>query len=136
VSTTKIPTSKAKTAYGLLSEVAALALAEPKRIDMSRWVCREGSPSQYEWDYVAPLRGYPACGTVGCIGGWVDTLTRKKVGDAYDTLGLGLDAGNELFMPPWWADRDTQSRAHARKVVAHIRKFQKKYASQLKRKKV
>lgn len=124
---TAMPTSRAKTAYGLLSAIAKLALEEPKRMRMETWLSRDGG-------WLHPSR-VPACGTVGCIGGWTTVLRPRRM--AKDTLGLDGAQADELFLdrPLVW-DWPQGTAKHARKVAAHIRRFQKKYASQLKRKKV
>lgn len=135
MSTTKIPKSKAKTAYGLLSEIATLALAEPLRLHMGVWKADPTDPDQ-EWcsGVKAGELTYPACNTVACIGGWAETLKpHQPVGI---TLGLDLNRLEELTQPSWWRTREGQTPEHARKAVAHIRRFQKKYRAQLLAKKV
>lgn len=142
---TSIPKSTAETAYDLLSEVAALALAEPKRINMNTWRLRAGV------DGCEPVRGYPECGTVGCIGGWVDTLRNAPSHAAQNILGLTDEQADELFYDDGLlkeagnveddedddvTDSLAQTPEHANNVVAHIRKFQLKYAAQLKAKRV
>lgn len=120
----KIPTSRAKTAYGLLSEIASLALEEPKRIAMSIWSTKEGD--------TPPTDRYPKCGTVGCIGGWASIL-RGNSSPASELLGIEGRQIDELFYDDrLMADPHQQTRRHAMKVVAHIRRFQKKYLTQLK----
>lgn len=123
-----IPKSRAKTAYGLLSEVARVVTEEPKRFDMSLWRKVEGRTM------FPPALGFPACGTVGCLGGWAEVL-RPGIAAAA-TLGLTDDQANELFCPTGWNAVAGQTAAHARKYVAHLRRFQKKYAKQLKAKKL
>lgn len=144
----KLPVSKAKTAYGLLSEIAALAIAEPKRIAMTLWLQKETGPQHRSLP-----EGYPACGTVGCVGGWTialkPTAARKINGglfgpDREDSgqragrrLGLTEEQADELFLPSDICNSSNQQTpAHARAVVAHIRRFQKKYRTQLLAKKV
>lgn len=61
-----LPRSKAKTAWGLMADVKRAILAEPKRADMTSVI-----------GYLAPTEGGPACGTVGCVAGWVAVLGRK-----------------------------------------------------------
>ena len=130
-----LPKSRAKTAYGLLSEIAALGLAEPKRIQMGIYLHQQGVDADPD-DY------YPACGTVGCIAGW--TCILKSLGwlgsiwgPAMELLGLNLDQANELFHDEsLCAAPDQQTKAHAKAVAKHIHRFQKKYAAQLKAKKV
>lgn len=120
-----IPKSKAKTAFGLLSEIAALAIEEPMRMTMNNWYLRPGA-------WKEPRRGFPACNTVGCVGGWTETLVPNAGADR--TLGLSQAQEVELFYPRLLMKDGIahgQTLAHARKVVAHIRRFQKKYRGQL-----
>jgi hypothetical protein len=128
--TTKLPTSQAKTAYGLLSDIAKLALTEPKRM----WMCAWGGEAGNACDYYA-LGDGPACGTVGCIGGWTDVLRPR--GDAWETLGLTGEQRSELFEPrALIRDPEQGTLAHAKRVAAHIRRFQRTYRAQLLRTKV
>jgi hypothetical protein len=135
-----LPKSKAKTAYGLLSEIAKLALAEPKRLRMGMWLDRKAART---------FADAPACGTVGCIAGWAVMLrgTRQQqremensvycvLADAPATAVLGLDRGQaeELFNPN--VDGSYGTLTHARNAVRRIRRFQKEHAAQLKAKKV
>jgi hypothetical protein len=60
----------------LLRKVARHILAEPMRYNQNDIISR-GKPGQ-------PYRArehwmYPACGTVACIGGWLDIFTMKKL---------------------------------------------------------
>lgn len=91
-----MPVSKAKTAYGLLSEIRKLIIEEPKRYDQNSW-----STSVF----VNP-DALPACGTVCCVAGWVKTLkdtanptaAGMRVGEiAGDILGLDHKQRYELF---------------------------------------
>lgn len=135
-----IPKSKAKTAYGLLSEIAKLALAEPKRLRMGMWLDREAALT---------FEDAPACGTVGCIAGWAVMLrgTRKQQREmetnvycdfsdapAAAVLGLDSDQAHELFNPQ--VDGSYGTLTHARNAVRRIRRFQKQHAKQLKAKAV
>lgn len=61
-----IKASDATTAWGLLEDVREAILAEPKRANMRVYV--EG------WH---PWRGGPACGTVGCLAGWIALLSGR-----------------------------------------------------------
>lgn len=122
------PTSRAKTAYGLLSDIAKLALQEPKRMAMAEWMMDERRDS-------APDRGFPKCGSVGCIGGWTEALRPRNRAD--QTLGLSIAQEDELFYDPKLTCADHQQTvAHAKAVARHIAKFQRKYAKQLKAKRV
>lgn len=132
--TEKVPQSKATTAYELLDEIAALALDEPKRIHMNFWHLS----ADHAHDARCLLHGFPACGTVGCIGGWVELLTKSE--DATKTLGLKPSQSGELFYNDdlledagdAYRGGNAQTAAHAANVVAHIRKFQDQHEAQLK----
>lgn len=139
MATSKMPTSRATTAYGLLSEIRKLILAEPKRYDQRRYIMRRRNPDGME---DVPMRGFPACGRVGCVAGWVATLTQSRrfaCLDAYEiaraALGLDRRQSRELFGVSG-VNGEPQTSQHARSGVAHIARFQRKYASQLKAKAV
>lgn len=138
-----IPKSKAKTAYGLLSEIRKLILEEPKRYYQGSWRAS---------DWLAPEQ-LPACGTVCCVAGWVDTLkSPKPAGDkdwdviedrplaaarAIRILGLSENQSWTLFNGHAAGDySNSDPAAHAKRGAAHIARFQKKYAAQLKAKRV
>lgn len=137
VNSKEIPKSKAKTAYGLLSEIRKIILEEPKRYDQWGWLRRGKS-----------LRGdpfEPACGTVGCVGGWITVLKDAKSDDAIQILGVGIEAAWELFDADAAGKRmcgdgfeysEASICAHAKRGARHIERFQKKYAKQLKAKRV
>ena len=134
-----IPKSKAKTAYSLLSEVRTLILAEPKRYDQTTYIARpDGLGESYEFT----SRGFPSCGTVGCVAGWVATLKGPRLfsygaagGIAASILGLGDAQYYELF-GGGMVKGNAQTRAHAKSGAAHIAAFQKKYRAQLLAKKL
>lgn len=140
-----LPRSKAKTAFGLLSEIRKIILAEPKRYNQHDTLRTTVSPR----DGVGEI--YPSCGTIGCVGGWVwvlkhPRLARRPTGKYVDFLEaareiLGLDrrqsgrlfdgdAAGELG----WALESR--REHAKRGAAHIAKFQARNAAQLKRTRV
>lgn len=127
-----VPTSKAKTAYGLLSEVRRLILAEPLRYDQGWWLSKRGKRNSYE-----PEKGFPSCGTVGCVAGWVVTLKRKKAREgqiqqaARQVLGLDYETASEFFDASA-ARGGPQTEAHAQQGAAHIARFQQEHAAQLK----
>jgi hypothetical protein len=136
----RVPKSKAKTAFDLLSDVAALALAEPRRIHMNFWRLTSTGMNSSK----AVPQGFPACGTVGCIGGWTEQIARGRKRDAGVILGLTHSQRMELFYPQALLDDagsayeagDAQTPEHAEKVAAHIKAFQKRYREQLKAKAV
>jgi hypothetical protein len=137
---TKLPKSAATNAYDLLSDVSALALEEPKRMRMEvPLVCASNRAA-----FGISIDALPACGTVGCIGGWTAVLRGPEHVTGYDALRaaaviLGLDQAQayELFWPSeLLSDADTGTLSHAYAVADHIREFQQKYADQLKAKAV
>lgn len=120
-----IPKSKARTAYGLLSSIIALVRDEPRRMRMMSW----GTPMDY---LHAGQR--PACGTVGCIGGWTEIL--RPGAPAGVTLGLDRDQEHDLFFGDLCGDAQQGTKRHAKRVIRMIEHFQQQYAAQLKAKRV
>lgn len=129
-----IPKSKAKTAYGLLGGVCAVITAEPLRLDMQIVCLRDPAAVSVRYNKS------PVCGTVGCIAGWALTLNGKTTPQetnygvtwyAAELLGLDSTQEEELFQPRRLMGSNQQTAQHAERVVAHIRKFQKKYRAQL-----
>lgn len=64
--------SNAKTAYGLMSDIAAYILEEPKRIYMGDWLITNMNEVRENFGVDGP-----ACGTVGCVAGNAVLLTSK-----------------------------------------------------------
>jgi hypothetical protein len=130
----RIPKSRAKTAYGLLSEVRKLILTEPLRYDQNELLVFEDSDNWYG--------EFPSCGTVGCRAGWVimlKSIEPKRVFDIWDRaekiLGLTEGQASELFTS-LGATGKGQSIEHARSGAQGIVEFQKKYSTQLRAKRV
>jgi hypothetical protein len=123
-----LPKLKAKNAYELLGQVCELISEEPLRYNQQLWLMKE-KPGLSATGHV-----FPACGTIGCVAGWVHTLvpptreTRRRGVDyrAADILGLPWDAQQELFGSGDVAGRPG-TRTHARNGVRHIRRFMKKH---------
>lgn len=136
---TAMPTSRAKTAYDLLSDISRIIVAEPKRYNQRITLARRsdrGSSRRYAFRE----NDYPACGTIGCVAGWVVALKRPRTREAITVAAervLGLDGtqGCQLFTAAA-APGSTQTAAHAQRGAAHIARFQEKYAAQLKATKV
>lgn len=129
-----MPKSKAKTAYGLLSEIRQIILDEPKRYDQ-RYTLTIGAACEIGYGFEAP-----ACGTVGCVAGWTVALRgRRRNGGvcarAARILGLSEQQGYDLF-DAYAAGRRDDVWSHAERGAQHIAKFQEKYAAQLKAKRV
>lgn len=127
-----LPTSKAKNAYDLLSEIAALIIEEPKRYNQGIYVRRASDP------YVKEEK-LPACGTVGCVAGWVMTLKDPMSQRRSDDVGryaqrvLKLDDGQAIELFSGMAIIGTpQTRVYAKRGARHIEAFQQRYADQLK----
>lgn len=141
-----LPRSKAKTAFGLLGEVRKIILAEPKRYNQgdSISVRRPRNDGGDESEY------WPACGTIGCVGGWVYALKypgrvrfmqrtsrypiKNPLDAAQEVLGLTDAQASTLFYSSAAGALDWEQgrKNHARRGAAHIARFQKKYAKQLK----
>jgi hypothetical protein len=137
-----MPVSKAKTAYGLLSEIRKLILEEPKRYDQSSWLLNDEDMFGFKYGSEAAV-AVPACGTIGCVAGWVTVLKRRKPRnfliaiEAADILGLTLTQRTSLFSPKACGDREKIGPdRHADRGAAHIARFQKRHAKQLKAKRV
>lgn len=135
---TAMPTSTAATAYELLSEIRHLILAEPKRFDQTHWLTQRVGLASYT------PKQYPACGTVGCVAGWVRVLKRPHATEstadtpfvARRVLKISKDKSFELFAGAACGATKGQTLSHAKAGAKHIAKFQRKYAKQLKRTRV
>jgi hypothetical protein len=141
-----MPKSKAKTAYGLLSEIRALILKEPKRYDQRDYLKTGDEAIGYYGNNA------PTCGTVGCVAGWVGALKGgfKKFslddGSYIDDFATDVlfgqhanasELSDQLFDGEAAGPRNNENPvAHAQRGAKHIAKFQKKYAKQLKAKRV
>jgi len=62
-----IPRSTATNAYDLMADVVKVIRDEPKRMDMSTF-------TRLKMKFVPKARR-PACGTIGCVAGWMVMLT-------------------------------------------------------------
>lgn len=137
----KVPTSKATNAYDLLSDVIRIIREEPRRYNQMRFIARTNGAYGAD-NVVHGGSGFPACGTVGCVAGWVATLVRgshfrynRAQPIAATVLGLRGDQAWKLFSGGA-ADGAPQTAEHAKSGIRHIRRFQKKYSTQLKATKV
>jgi len=140
-----IPKSKAKTSWGLLRDVRKAMLAEPRRVDMITFVRDLDS---YEWMMESRSRPQPACGTQGCIAGWMHLVTSTEVGKARsrslaqqrafqllpesvheDAARLFYDHHDEKgkFPYPWPASIPAGTPAYAKAVVRNLDKFMRKH---------
>lgn len=154
----KIPRSRARTAFGLLSDIKKAIHVEPLRMRMSV-VCfipgltatylRDVSYGEDLNDSNAFKKPLPECGAVGCVAGWSllmsgritktqnGTWLGSQTGQARALLGLSTVQGRELFFPQdLMTDPDQGSEAYAARVIDHITMFQMKYEKQLKATKI
>lgn len=127
------------TSWDVLERVKELAREEPLRIWMRIELCRRAE--------MVPARELPACGTVGCVGGWSSILLGMVGLDDIDhyvhlgavgaRMGLTESQKDELFYPRegeirWYNYMGGQTRSYANEVIDHISAFQQKYEQQLK----
>lgn len=140
----KIPKSKARTAYGLLSEVCKIIRDEPKRYNQLAVLVKQDNYSSVNLSYFTKL-GFPSCGTVGCVAGWVHELKGNKndwvLSSAGRILGLINNQVNEFFNENALHELnkegfEPQTKEYAELGVQHIQAFQEKYKKQLLAKKV
>lgn len=145
-----IPVSRAKTAWGLLQSVKRAILADPRRADMRIFLDQ-------------PVTGIkPACGTVGCFAGWVGLLAGVPYTAVSDIHGITVSDVNDITaisilgsnlnyytVGPENSDyvfnsgdgdacKTTSPRtvAHARAVVARIKRFMQVNKAKLKARKL
>lgn len=125
-----IPRSKATTAWGLLQDVKRAIQEEPKRADMSTFI-----------EERRPEDGGPACGTVGCIAGWICLLRKGKAGvfpasgQAASILGYQLNyetvpnVFDSFVFNAGSGDACERTapgtKAHANAIIARINRFMK-----------
>jgi len=127
--------SAAKTAYELMSDIAAYVLEEPKRLWMGDWII-EG---EAEIEDFFETRG-PVCGTVGCIAGNAVVLTgQAQNGRSTSTTATEILAGDNhmlrtslqcLFLGTG-VPAKYGTKKYARIVVERIEKFQEKHEAAL-----
>lgn len=119
-------------AVRMLRKVKRHILAEPKRIGMNYW-CIKGD------EVVKEGLKVPACGTVACIGGWLETLyatEHRKAKTAFQILGMLGDYGGpayNFFYNSRLMAQKPQTVAHARVVAKHIDQFIAEHRPQPKR---
>ena len=132
-----IPRSKAKTAWGLCQDVIRAIKKEPKRADMAVFAAS-----------LLPQNGGPACGTIGCLAGWICLLAGKPsmrvsasaASHIIDPEGQlhYYTAGRQNFYVFNSGDGDScattspGSRAHAHAVVLRMKKFMRINETKLK----
>lgn len=66
---------------------------------------------------------HPACGFIGCVGGWTEILTGISK-PAMEILGLTVHQSNDLFFSRRVVAHGPQGgKRHAEFVIAHLLKF-------------
>lgn len=144
------PKLTATTSYGLLRQVQKAMLEEPARVDMTvvvRDLEREDGDGWLAC-YMREQKRYPACGTQGCVWGWVKLIASPS--NVYHMDGMASEyfpesaqkeadvlfyaSGSDYFeevgnLYPWPDDKKLTpgTPAYARAVVANIEKFIKRH---------
>lgn len=128
--------SNAKTAYGLMTDIRAYILEEPKRVYMGDWIIRGKKAIELKFETEAPV-----CGTVGCIAGNAMVLRGRLM-----TSRVGAEAarlisgGDKLIEEKLWdlflgakVNAEYGSSKYARIVAARITRLQRRFKTKLQR---
>lgn len=104
-----MPESHATNAYDLLSDVIRVIQEEPKRLLMDDWLVQPDR--HYSWTAcVAKLGGPPACGTIGCVAGWVVVLAAPDLG-SLKNMNIDMTAVQILLgEKPWHFSASLESK--------------------------
>lgn len=136
-------------AYDLLTKVCEVITEEPKRYYQEWWVLRLGQEPPRGVD---PVPAYPACGTVCCVAGWIETLRRGPMDTSARGVAEAAARALGFFDDETWQTEDlftgeaiaclaeekgiavprVGTPEYAALGVEHIQTFQAKYADQLK----
>jgi hypothetical protein len=99
----KAKAKKTKLNVSLLRKVQAHILEEPRRYEQNTTII-EGTPGKVMFpDYGGYDLIVPSCGTIACIGGWVQLLGMKRPFHFFDQsraaklLGIRSDQAHRLF---------------------------------------
>ncbi len=119
---------KSKNPVVILKAVIKAIEEEPRRYDQGTYINRIDSQFRQK-----ETSEFPACGTICCVAGWVNTLTNpeplsydEQEEAARDTLRLSWDEALELFDGAAVPDRmpgRVGAHRHAKAGVKHIKKF-------------
>lgn len=133
-----IPKLKATTSWELLLQVRELIKEEPNRVYMGEFINSEGSPSG------GTNVQKPACGTQGCLAGWMriltcggrtlhnptaDVVTQFLLPTVCHQSALGLFLGYDNY--PFPSVHQSQSE-YAEEVIANLDHFMKNWETELK----
>ncbi len=108
----QVPKSDAANAYDLLSDVIACIENEPRRLDMGHWLLHGSRLDRFlDASGLDPENDAPACGTAGCVAGWIVLLTtpNRRIDFHEETVAVDAEiAGRvrEIQLPV--ADRAAQ----------------------------
>lgn len=147
-----VPKARAENAYDLLGEVIDLIKEDPKRYNQHFWLTDGESSGGTGLDFsdlprpiLEVRKNMPACGTMGCVAGWVSTLMkgpqaamRSSAGIfAAEVLGLTDRQKDHLFAGEKAGMRDHESpEEHAKRGIQHIQRFRAQHKAQLKAKRI
>ncbi len=110
----------------ILKHVCKLIKAEPKRYDQYESLVTEKNSLGFKGsDY------FPACGTVGCVAGWVHLVTGGRrsgpvLSSARHILGLSEEEADDFFAAHPLGVRsrsEVTPRQHAADGIQHIKRF-------------
>lgn len=137
------------TAYALLGKVVDVIREEPRRYHQGLFLAhRTSTPpndQRFRHEFLENSRhGYglahshvaPACGTIGCVAGWVSVLLHGKFPPkdiqtvARKALGLTFPQAGQLFRGSA-AGEGGCSQAHATRGIRHIERFRAAHKRQL-----
>lgn len=79
--------TKPMSAYRLLSKICDLIIAEPKRYNQGQWISVQRKEDTFSG------ASFPACGTIGCVAGWVETLRSTPARVYRADMAPGADIG-------------------------------------------
>lgn len=132
------PRTRATTTIGILKAVVKAIREEPRRYDQGDWICRFDEYNM-EWIGADRLKHVPACGTIGCVAGWVDVLKRDTPIKGGSTMTVPERARALLGLNEWQTDllfsggaldglttARPGTRAYANAGVKHIERFMRK----------
>ncbi len=127
--------STATTAYALLDDLVTLVERDPLRMYLADWIVTDPS----EQLTIATCFRVPACGTLGCIAGWICLLTNTRTHSAMAGIAardiLGKPTVVDLFSAPVVLPQQSSSQygtpAYARLVIDRIRSFQREHEAHL-----
>lgn len=126
----KVPRTTSKNPVTILRNVIKAIQDEPKRYKQTVY-CRRRT----ETPLFTPDRGWPSCGTIGCVALWTCVVTghatsgEQAMYKAQKILGLESGPANKLFAVTallGFTDSTPGTKKYAEAGVDHIKNFVKK----------